>query len=125
MATRRTTPKQFALFKKTCEDCAKRWGITGWNIHYKHEKLNGARIGQCGTQVFHRVAWISLRLEWDDTQIEFADVSDDAIIRLARHEMTHLLLAPLADVVSARYLSEDHEREANEAVCNHLMGLLP
>jgi hypothetical protein len=125
MTIRRTTPKQFSLFKNTCQECVKRWGIVGWHIHYKHEKLSGARVAQVATQVFNRVAWISLRSEWDDSQIDFPNLDDAAVIRTARHEVTHLLLAPLADVVSARYLTEDHEREANESVCNHVMSLLP
>ena len=121
-ANRRTTKAQFALFKRTCLGCIRRWGISSWQIEICHEDL-GDKLAQCGTQVHDRLAWLSFSTSVPKEQE--SELTRDNIIRLARHETTHLLIAPLADVLIIRELTASHKREANEAVCNHLEKLLP
>jgi hypothetical protein len=117
----KTSKADFTLFKAEFARCARRWGIVGWGISYVHEPTNPrARGAELRTRVLSRVAVAVLFVDWDKDP-----VTRKAIITTARHEATHLLLSPLADVVSSRYLTEDEEMHANESVCRHVEGLLP
>lgn len=114
----KTTDADFRFFEQECRKAIKAWGIVGWSIVFLYEHLDGKRacirINPVG-----RVASIVLS---DDLGFP---VNKKELTFLARHEVTHLLLSPLADIVSKRYLSEDEETAAHEHVCNHLEGLLP
>ena len=113
-----TTASDFKFFEKECRRHIKAWGITGWNVSFFHEQVDGCRA-QIHTRPVERVASIRLSINLD------LPVTKHELSYLARHEVVHLLVSPLADIVCKRYLSADEETAANESVCNHLEGLLP
>lgn len=113
-----TTASDFKFFESECRKHMRLWGIVGWSVTFLHEQVHGCRA-QIHTKPVDRVA--SIRLSGDLG----VPVTKKMLSYLARHEVVHLLLSPLADIVSKRYLSSDEETAANESVCNHIEGLLP
>ena len=121
----RTTPEHFALFQSECKACAERWGVNDIGLYYHHGKREGVRA-QFSGQHQSRIATLTLAAEWEefDADDPAQPVTEEEIRTLARHEMIHAMLLPMAAMIG-NFCSEDEAKEAEERIVQRLLRLLP
>lgn len=115
-----TNAKHFALFKRAALQCIKKWGINDWDIEIEHDLIVEQHLAQCRTNAEGHRAWIVLGKDWGESTVTPAE-----LINAAREEVTHLLLAPVADLIGTPWVTESQNLEANERVVKRLKVLLP
>ena len=113
----RTLSRDFALFRRECERCIRRWKIVGWRIEFAHEKMNCR--AECRTSYDSHACTLVLSSEWD------GPVTNKLIRDCARHEVVHILLDDLNSIACARYTTNDKRTLALESTVRHLQELLP
>lgn len=91
-----------------------------WELKVSHVELRGS-FADARPSLTDRAAWIRFTKNWKDDD---EALTEDSIRRTAKHEMLHVLLAPLEQLVSTRYVSENQVEEAGHAVLMRLMALL-
>ena len=114
----KTTPKHFALFKKTVYVWLDHFGLKDWEIIISHDipvSVDDA-MGACGTDLAQRSCTIYLNKEWD------VPVTDEFVKATAFHEVGELLLAPLDILarVTERMISPDEFDSAKHAIIARL-----
>ena len=83
------TAEQFKAYKTHCESYLKLFGITEWDVDYKHHKIDGAaRVSYNNSG---RLACFQLTTKGI---VDFC--YHDDMQKLALHEVLHLLLADIA-----------------------------
>ena len=115
----KTTEKHYAAFKAEVERCVRLWRIVGWRIETLHEKCEDSRA-QFRSSAQNHVADIVLNKEWDDEEPTIANV-----VKAARHEVVHLLVAELHEIAVLRYVTNDQRIHALESTVRHLEDILP
>ena len=111
------TARDFALFKAECKRLIVKWSVVGWTADYA---LGGITTSaNIATDAAHRHATIRLGTSFD------IPVDRDLIVRLARHEIAHLIVSELDDLAFDRFVTRDQLRAASETVANRLAVLLP
>jgi len=95
MQTHVFTDKDFALFKDTVEKWIIDFGITGWGVEIRHEQIGDKSIAQVSTNPVSRNAFFRLTL-----QVESDYALERDPVKLAIHEVLHLLLADFAWTIS-------------------------
>lgn len=115
----KTTKADFELFKKYCDEAIAKLGLVEWSVHYSHDSLEGdyARTywklsAGCTTIVFAKV--------WDDLRPK----TDEAIRRLAFHEVLHVVMAPLVAEAGERYTNQLAIDTAEHLIIRRLENLL-
>jgi len=121
----RTTPEHFALFQSECKACAERWGVNDLGLYFHHGERDDVRAQFVGRHQA-RIATLVLSTVWEeaDEKDPAPPVTDEEIKTLARHEMIHAMLLPMAAMIG-NFCSEDEAKEAEERIVQRLIRLLP
>lgn len=91
-----------------------------WKLYFAIGSKKGTDA-DCSVSPPDRYATLRLTKEWQ----EFANpLSDNALRESAKHEMLHVLLAPLETLLEERWLTRGQADEAGHAVIQRLMKLL-
>jgi len=93
---RKTTKRDFVLFKKTCEELIGLLGMKDWNVCYEHKDLPGNNA-EVFAVVEGRVATIRLATVL---------YGRDSVVDCAKHEVAHLLLETLRWIAGCRWCDE-------------------
>lgn len=112
----KTTKAQFELFQKECQKWLDFFGVKGWHVVYRHQKIEGCR-GECSYKLTGRVATISLSTHFE----EWKPVSNDDIRKTAFHEVCELMLSRINLMALNRIAN--HEDAANEEIHNIIRTL--
>jgi hypothetical protein len=96
----KTTKEHFRIFQAECEKWIEFFGLYGWNIHYKHTKIEGC-YGQCFYNIVGRVATIELSTDFDHNHKAILT----SVKETAFHEVCELLLAKLRDLSTGKLSS--------------------
>lgn len=115
----KTTRRHFELFKKECLRLQVVLGLNGWTIAFEHVKLEGLN-SKIVTSCLTKQATIALSSDHSDVE----SLTDLVILRHAKHEMAHLLLADLDDLARQRYVQEGELDEAEHRIVRTLEKIL-
>ncbi len=117
--------KHLEIFRKECFRLHKKWGLTDWELHVDWSAQScDQTYAECSANLTARTALITLWREWPDDKLEANQITEKNLKQTAKHEMIHVLLAPLAEVAASRYVSEDEYNAGNHAVVMRLMKLI-
>lgn len=118
-----TTQEDFELFRSECIRYQKLWGLSGWELRVNHLELDDDTQAKCCRNLNRRGATVLLNTKWvlDDEEPK----TPEAIKSKARHEMIHVLTAPLELQAHNRYASELDLEMADHEVVATLDKLLP
>lgn len=95
-----TTTEDFNIFQLEAVKWLGYFGLKGWRIFWKHEKLD-ADFAQVRYNILARNAVFVLNTEFDT-----CDYSEDQIRSSAFHEVCELLLVRLSDMGKMRFITE-------------------
>lgn len=95
-----TTNEDFNIFKNEAIKWLDYFGLKGWRIFWKHEKLD-ADFAQVRYNILARNAVLVLNTEFDT-----CGYSEDQIRSSAFHEVCELLFVRLADIGKMRFVTE-------------------
>ena len=96
MQTHIFTDDDFSAFKSAIEKWIADFGITGWEVEIRHEQIEDKGIAQvCSDQVGRNALFRLTR------QVESAYGLEKDPVKLAIHEVLHLLLADFAWTISS------------------------
>jgi hypothetical protein len=109
--------KDFKTFQETFTKYQSLFGLTGYKIYFKHEKLDSDSFADICVDQTLMVA--TVRLNNDGKDEEFLDVE-----RSAKHEAIHLLINKLQDLARDRYAKEEDITMATEEIVFKLEGLI-
>ncbi len=112
MKTRKTTQKDFDVFKSEIERLLDKFHISDWRVKFSLEKLENSNA-ECSTHSVTRICSFYL-----STEIDL--FNDDEIKETALHEICHLLVADIGDLVNARFVTSDEVYRAAEVVARKL-----
>lgn len=109
----------FELFKEEFKKWQVKFGLTGYTVYFKHEKIDGSfadiKINQGDMVVTAR-----LNSKLSTANKPFKDIKGSA-----KHEAIHLLVGRLEQDGRYRYSSEPEIYEATEELVNRLECLIP
>ena len=120
-ASPKTTGRQFQLFKTECQRWQKEWGLLEWSLNFEHGKPRRTEMASCEPCFGSREAYLKLSVDWSDLA---HPPTDENVRETAKHEMIHLLIAPLEDAVGQRYITKEVANDVGHAVLQRLMKLL-
>lgn len=115
----RTTKKDFELFKLYCDEAIKKLGLVEWSMHYEHRHVEGS-YAETAWRLSAGVATVTFSTYWDDLRPK----TEDAIQRLAFHEVLHILMAPLFAEASERYTNHLALETAEHLIIRRLENTL-
>lgn len=98
----KTTKADFEIFKTYCAEAIQKLGLLEWSVHYAHEHRE-SDYARTAWKLSGGVATITLSTYWDDLRPK----TEEALRRVAYHEVMHLLLAPLVAEACDRYTNQD------------------
>lgn len=116
----KTTKSDFKYFKLRCEHYVKLWKLIEWDIDYEHSNGQGSDRAACSRTILGMHAVIELCFNW-----EHEKVTKQALNRIAKHEVLHILLAPIELLAQARFVTEDEYKAGDHTVIQKLIKLLP
>ena len=116
----KTTKKDFELFKKECKKFIDLFELNNWSIVFEHSNKKGM-LASCVTDISSYRTVISFCKKWDDS---IEKMTKSSIVKLALHEVLHLLLARMSDYGNSRFLNRDELIEAEEELVNKLINIL-
>jgi hypothetical protein len=97
------------------------WHLDEWQLSFQFLKLEG-RYGQTTYNLEARKATMALSTEWETEDIY--PLSKESVEKTAKHEMLHVMLAPLSGLTEVQNTS-GREIDGNEhALINKLLKLL-
>lgn len=115
----KTTDAHFRIFEREARRWIKRCGLEGWGtLDVLHKDLKGKRA-QCSTNLRKRVAYVALAKDWGNDTI-----TEAGLRAAAKHEVMHIVLAPITDLGDERFLDGADYYAAVEHVCNHVSSLV-
>lgn len=118
----KTTAKHFALFKKECLRLQSAWQLADFELHFEHCLLGKSYYADCSVSLEDRQATIRFCLEW---QTSNEPLNEATLKDLAKHELLHVLLAPMGRRLNYRRIVTTEEAdEAEHTVLIRLMKLL-
>ncbi len=117
-----TTKKDFSIFVERCKYWIKVFGLTEWEINFRHES-GGKTMSDSFSWIItdnegNQFTIISLNTERERTP------SAENLKEDARHEVLHLLLADLCNAGEERYVSRDQLHKAEHMVIRRLEKVL-
>jgi hypothetical protein len=121
---RRTTARHFAIFQDEAQRLARLWGLNDLKLYFHHGKRE-SRATFSGRDT-KRVGTLTLSTHWEEISLNDPrePITEHEIREVARHEMIHALLLPLA-ALPATYCTSDEAERAEEALVQRLMRILP
>lgn len=111
--------EDFELFKQEFEKWQKRFGLTGYKVYFKHERIDGS-FADIKINQGDMVVKVRLNKKLSEDNKIFKDIK-----RSAKHEALHLLVGRLEQDGRYRYCSETEIYEATEELVNRMEGLIP
>lgn len=111
----KTTKADFDLFQKYCNEAIEKLGLVEWSVHYDHDKLDDA-YARTYWHLEGGVATIVFAKQWEKLRPK----TDDAIRRVALHEVLHLVMAPLTGAARERYTTQDQIDTAEHLIIRRL-----
>lgn len=108
----------FEIFRAECERMIDVLHLRDWAFLYEFEKLDTGIRAEVSTDMFARTAIVSLARSWEPIGLDC--LSDDKVRETARHEVLHVLMAPVDDRECDRMAIQGRIH----AVINTLQGLL-
>ncbi len=110
--------KDFELFKKEFTKYQKLFGLTGYQVYFKHEPL-GEYFASMNIDLTNMVATVRLNSKLEDKSKPFKDIK-----RSAKHEAIHLLIGRVEHNGRTRYIASDEIYESVEELVVRLEGLI-
>jgi hypothetical protein len=111
------TNKDFMLFQAEVKRLMRVYGLSGWQVYFKQDDI--LSYGEVKTSALDRVVTFTF-----PKTIERGAESDYNPLKTAKHEVCHLLLAPLSDLAYTRFTSENEIYAAEEDIVNKLASIL-
>ena len=108
--------KDFLEFQKEFKKWQYKFGLTGYNVHFKYEPIDGAFAS---ISVNEMVATVRFNSKLDKDSEPFKDIE-----RSAKHEAIHLLVHRLEQNARYRYSTEAEIYEAVEELAYKLEELI-
>lgn len=101
----KTTNKHFEIFKREAEAYAKLIRLDDWDIYYIHglnieNELEGGVFATAIWLVEQKSGTLRLAKTWDD---EITPLDGKSLKKVARHEVLHLLYAPIQELADKRF----------------------
>jgi len=115
----KTTKSDFDKFKQYCSEALQTFQLIEWSVHYDHANVEGS-YANTSWRLSGGVATITLSTYWDDLRPK----TDDAIKRLAYHEVLHLVMAPLYAEAGERYTNQLAIDTAEHMIIRRLENLI-
>jgi len=112
-----TTKKDFALYRKWVNYYLKKYGLNDWTVYFAHDEFPDA-LAQCRVRIISRGVTFALNKKLHEEDYKSLDIR-----HTARHEVCHLLIADVSNLVGS-YCSEDEWKRADEALVCRLTNLL-
>lgn len=113
----KTTKKDFKDFEKWCRFYINKFGLNDYSIFFNHTDTGDA-IARVSIAILSRTATFQL-----NTSVYRDDMVGKSWRYFARHEVCHLLIADVSNLVGS-YCSEDESKRADEALTCRLTNLL-
>jgi len=110
---RKTTKTEFELFKKECQRWIKFWGLTEWEINYRHKEIDREVYAVCYTDIIGMTA--TLKFNKNIREDLESQPKESAF-----HEICELLLAKLSTLANDRYSTEDELCVASHEIIRRL-----
>lgn len=110
--------KDFPLFQKEFKRWQQRFGLTGYEVHFKYEPIDDA-FAEISLDQEEMTATVRLNSKLSDKDKPHKDIKRDA-----KHEALHLLSGRLQADGKERFISATEIYEATEELVNRLMGLI-
>ena len=115
---RRVTAEHYKEFKRVARATCEVVGLDDWEIRFMRDPPENV-LAYAETQVLAHVATLMLPKAWKNDR-----PTRKRIRYCGVHEVVHTLLAPIADLAAARYVTEDELRQATERVTVRLSNML-
>ncbi len=113
-----TTNEDFELFKEEFKKWQVHFGLIGWNVFFRHEKLKNM-FACIRTNLVGRVATVKFNTEWDKN-----DYGAVEIRKTAFHECCELLMSRMNALANYRHTTEDEVTEENHNIIRILEHIL-
>lgn len=107
--------KDFAVFKKEFLRLRKEWGLTGYEVYFRFEPLEGC-FARIDVDVAVMVTTVTFNSE------PGCEPSDPK--KTAMHEALHLLISRLEAGGRARFLQSEEITESTEELVNKLISII-
>ena len=117
----KTTKKDFEFFKKECDRYANLFGLDDWSLIYEKDySFVPNTRASCAINLNACQTEIALAKDWQHEKVTRKQLSETA-----KHEVLHILLAPVMVRAMARYTAENDLISAEHSIIQKLMKLLP
>ena len=117
----KTTKAHFAYYQKRVHYWYKHYKLSGWRLFFEHCDI-GQNYARVQVNMMGRVATFMLSPEWYHPHI--LPLNQDSLDESAKHEMIHLILGPMGNLINARFVTQDEAVAAEETLVRHLEELL-
>lgn len=111
--------RDFILFQREFKAWQKLFGLTGYQVYFKHEPLDSS-FASITIRQGDMVATVKLNSKVPDKDKPHQDIK-----RSAKHEAIHLLVGRVEQNGRYRFTSENEIYEATEELVVRLEGLIP
>lgn len=115
------TTKYFSMFNKECRKWISTLGLSGWRIYISNEDHSSDCLATASIETAQQSAAINLEQIW---QVNKGERIEDSIKMAAFHEVFHVRLASLIDVVKSRSYDFDLVEKQEHALIYVLYPLL-
>jgi hypothetical protein len=115
----KTTKKQFERFKELCHKYIDAYDLNSWHIYYAHKQLEDVNYGaECCPEISSHTAWVNFNTE------SISGHSDEELDRFAKHEILHILVSSVSELIYERFISKSEVARSIETLVVKLEGLL-
>lgn len=119
MKSHKTTDEEFQIFVDECKRLIDKLNLDDWTFYYQHKKLDGANA-QAITNIVSRSATLKLSTNYDcGTNDVIQDIKESA-----RHEVCHIFLADISDLIGSRWVTQDEYQQASERITRKLENVI-
>jgi hypothetical protein len=115
-----TSHEDFEVFKERVQFWSKEFGLTEWCLYFYHERIED-RFATCAANYRGKVASFVLNMDWDE---EYKPHDWTELDRTARHEVIHLLLAPLEILARERFTTEGEITAVVEGLVRRIEAIM-
>ncbi|MCK5612487.1 hypothetical protein KAR91_62015 [Candidatus Pacearchaeota archaeon] len=116
-----TTKAHFEYFQNRIRYWYKQFKLSGWRLDFDHYDI-GDNYARVRANTVGRVVSFELALEWSRPDIYPPNQAN--LDECARHEVIHLILGPVNNLMYARFVTRDEIGAAEETLVRHLEELL-
>ena len=102
----KTTDKHFAIFKKEVDRWVPKLGVSDWRIEFDHNDDEDSSRAWYSILIDDKVAELFLTVGWEDK------ITEKRIRRSGFHEVMHVRLARIEEMLMARGYKEEEVSQA-------------